>query len=92
MTIKTDFKMLEILIKEAKALPRDLSASSKDEALKTLSEYDRLVEAAMRLIWYNKVINKENWQDLKDSGPLGYNVGIELLLYMLYRSREIIVE
>jgi len=89
MTLKTDYLNLQELIKEVEALPSEAALLQEGDAkFTTMNTLDMLVSATMRLIWENKVLNKENYEDLRDSKTLRYGNRLKLLSEILYKAQE----
>lgn len=94
MTLKTDFMRIEGFIREAEALPRDLSVLGTEfnkEMNDAISNCDEIISRTMKFLWYSKSLSKvsgENWQNLRDASDLEYTGKIEILLEVLYDTRE----
>lgn len=89
MTIKTDFRKIESFIKQAEALPKEQGNLSRDYFLSRINQSDELLDEVMRFIWYNKILERSDKYDhLKDSKELSYKDRIDILLEVLYKSRD----
>ena len=91
MTIKTDFMKLEAMIKEAESLPKEKGTISEKEFSDILSKMEKIIQNSMTLIWAWSKLNyvpQIYYYHLRDSTDLDYKGCNEILIEVLYYSRE----